>query len=375
VEQRNIAGQMNAYRSRVESAPQHESELAQMTRDYTATQAQYQEMLEKKQTALLAQRFEKMSREVLFTIVDPARRPLKPYSPQKARIVLLGILGGLTVGIGLAFLAEHMDTAFEGLDDFQRSCDLPVIATIPAISRSLRKHQAKAPLPTVTNPKSVVAEQYRVLATKMQVGPAVGSKVIAIMSSAGGEGKTLTSVNLALALATMTTGRVLLIDCDLRRPRIHEYLGFEVFERQGLGELLGNPSAEPGSFVRRFRDPRTRRDVFVIPGSSLGTDAVGLLSSQRTREVFTTLRREFDVIILDSPPILPIADSLVLAGLSDEILMIVRARQTPRELFEQAVESLDPKILRGVVLNDVDYQYSRYAYAYRYYEKTYLAQN
>ncbi len=369
-EQEQLAAQMQSYRTRVESAPAHESAIAELMRDYTTLQTQYQEMLEKRQNAHLAERFEKMSREVVFSVVDPARLPLKPFSPQRERLVLLGIFGGLALGVALALFAEHMDTAFGSLDDFQRSSDLPVVATIPTITRAqARRSKPGAPLVTMDDPRSVVAEQYRVLAAKVQAGGTRPPKVIAVMSSAGGEGKTLTAVNLALALAASAAGRVALVDSDLRRPRIHQYLGIDGGGSGGFGELLADASKAIRPYVRTYKD------IWVIPGSARPLDAVSLLSSPLARDIFASLKEEFDYVVVDSPPILPIADSLLIAGLTDEVLVIVRARRTPRELFEQAIETLGAANLVGVVLNDVDYQCSRYAYAYRYYQKNYLAQH
>ena len=368
-EQEQLAAQMQGYRSRVESAPAHESAIAELTRDYTAMQTQYQEMLEKRHNAKLAESFEKMSREVIFTVLDPARTPMTPSGPQRERIALLGIFAGLAIGTVLAFFAEHLDTAFESLDDFKNSSDLPVLAVIPSISRAQsRGKTGRAPLPTLDEPRSVVAEQYRILAAKLQSGSAGGPRIVGILSSAGGEGKTLTAANLALALAAAGAGRVALVDGDLRRPRIHEYLGFKPGQGEGFGDLLADASRDFRRYVRDFKG------ISVIAGSAKPSEAVGLLSSRRARDVFAAFREEFDYVVLDSPPILPIADSLLIAELCDEAIVIVRARRTPRELFEQAVANLGSANLRGVVLNDVEYQHSRYAYAYRYYQKNYLAQ-
>jgi polysaccharide chain length determinant protein (PEP-CTERM system associated) len=368
-EQAQLVNQMQVYRARVESAPQHESALTELMRDYTATQTQYQEMLEKQQHARLARRFEKMSKEVVFRIIDPARIPLEPFTPQRERIILLGIFAGLGLGIALGVFVEHMDTSFEGVDDFQRSSDLPVMAVIPSIQGKARRNgSAETALVTVSAPHSIAAEQYRVLAMKLHNRTA-GSRVIAVMSSAGAEGKTVTAINLAIALAGSTGGRVLLIDGDLRRPSVDDYLAIELEERRDFGELLADFGADYRAYLRYYKG------ISVIPGSCRSSDAVGLLTSSWARELFAALRKDFDYIVLDSPPILPIADSLVLAELSDEILLVLRVRRTPRELFEQAVLSLSAGNIRGVVLNDVKYQYSRYAYAYKYYQKNYLARH
>jgi polysaccharide chain length determinant protein (PEP-CTERM system associated) len=367
-EEERLLNQMAAYRSRIESAPVHESELAGIMREYTATQTQYQEMLEKQHNASLAERFEKLGREVVFRIVDPARLPLEPFSPQRDRIILLGIFAGLGLGIALAFFAEQMDTSFESIDDYQKTCDLPLLATVPSIPARPAKATAVHPaIVTLSDPQSIPAEQYQILAMKLQLRHEGSTRVVAITSAAGGEGKTATAVNLALALSTRTDRRTLLVDADLRRPRVHEFLGFKNDEK-GFADLLASAGEDTEEYIHKVEG------LSVIPGFAPCKNPMALLGSQRAEEVLRTLRQGFDFIILDCPPILPIADSLILSKLADEVFLVLRARQTPREVFQRAVQSLDARNLVGVILNDVAIKHSRYAYAYRYYRKNYLAQ-
>jgi len=192
---------------------------------------------------------------------------------------------------------------------------------------------------------------------------------VAITSSAGGEGKTVTAINLAVALAGMPDRKVLLIDADLRRPRIHEFLGQMARSGKGFADLLSDcGSVEPECYIRKIGN------LYLIPGTTRCTNPTDLLASQRVHEVLQKLRMRFQFIILDTPPIVPIADSIILSGLADDVFLVVRAGKTPRELFQYAVESLNSDNIRGVVLNDVDLQHSRYAHAYRYYRKNYGAQ-
>jgi capsular exopolysaccharide synthesis family protein len=366
-DQQQLLRQMESYRSRVESAPVHESALADLMRDYTATQVQYQEMLEKQQAAGLAKSFEKMSKEVVFRVVDPARSPLAPIRPKRARIILLGILAGIGLGIALGIFSEQMDSSFQSIDDFQRASNIAVSAVIPPIDG---KRTTKAPVASsvvmLANPASIAAEQYRVLAMALQ--DCLPSQVIMVTSSAGAEGKTITAINLAIAAAGTKNRRVLLVDGDLRRPRVHEYLEVTVKDGMGFGDVLARPGVDIRTFLHQAYG------ISVLQGSRRAADSIALLSSPNTSEVFAILRNQFDLIVLDSPPVLPMADSLVLAGLADGVLMVVRTGRTPRELFQRAVQTLNSSTIRGVVLNDVDHEHSRYAYAYKYYQKHYAAQ-
>ncbi len=374
-EQQDLAKQMSAYRSRVENAPLRESELAVMARDYTSTQAQYQEMRERQHNARLAEHFEKLRSEVIFRVIDRARFPLVPFSPRRGRIILLGTLAGLGLGIVLAFFREQMDSSFSSVEDYQRASDIPLLATIPSIGRRLPAHQstngiiADPRIVMLRDPFSIPAEQYRILAIKLQARNGGPSHTVAITSSTGGEGKTLTAINLAVALSGPQDHKVLLIDGDLRRPRVWELLGHKTHPEKGFADLLSDPGK-----VDLERYILKTGDLYVIPGIVRCTNPINLLASQRARDVLQQLRTEFQFIIFDTPPILPVADSIILSGLVDEVFMVIRAGKTPRELFHHAVENLDTAKMRGVVLNDVDFQHSRYEHAYRYYRKNYLGQ-
>jgi Mrp family chromosome partitioning ATPase len=142
-------------------------------------------------------------------------------------------------------------------------------------------------------------------------------------------------------------------------------VGINVSGIKGFHDLLRNPDDGLEKYVHKVKG-----EVYVIPGVIPASNPVAALSSPKTRAVFERLRQEFAMVIVDAPPTLPIADSLILSGLSDKVVFVVRARRTPRELFHHAVESFDVANVMGAVLNDVDYHRSRYAYAYEYYKKT-----
>jgi polysaccharide chain length determinant protein (PEP-CTERM system associated) len=371
-EQQDLVRQIATYRSRVESAPARESELAVLARDYTATQAQYQEMLERQHNARLAEHFEKLSSEVIFRVVDPAQLSSRPVGPQPRHILLLGILGGLGLGVVLIFFAEQMDSSFSSVDDYQRACDIPILATVPSIGHGLFKRRhlnggtADPAIAMLRDPESIPAEQYRILATKMQSRNGKPSHVIAVTSATGGEGKTLTAINLAVALSGRPDRKVLLIDADLRRPRVQGLLGQRSRQEKGFADLLSDPGdGDPDSYILKIGE------LYFIPGAARCANPVNLLSSRRAREVLQKLRAKFSFIILDTPAALPMADGIILSSLADEVFVVLRARKTPRELFQHAIENLETANIRGVVFNDVDVQHSRYAHAYRYYRKNY----
>lgn len=379
-EEKKIASQLAVYEQRAGSTPQHESVLAELERDLDITRSQYQALLQRQNAAQLAERLESSSNGVIFRILEPARLPLAPYAPRRYRIILLGLLAGLGAGLGLVFLVEQLDTSFRSIDELQRFTSLPVIAAIPSIpstgkgqnSRAvgktlqrLRREIAQKGNNVSLNPSlSIASEQYRVLALRTQLMSGDGSsRVLLITSAGGGEGKTTTAINLSVALSEAVEGPVLLLDCDLRRPLVHHYLDLQ----PGLGasDLLLKPGGDIDGYLQRVRN------LFVIAGGSRLTNPVAVLASAGARGVLTRLRQRFKYIVIDSPPIVPAVDSHILAGVADGVLCVVRSRQTRRELFQRAIESFEVSNLLGVVLNDVDFTHTRYAYAYEYYQRNY----
>ncbi len=385
-EEHELEAQMASLQRRVQSTPQHESAITELTRGYEATKTRYNLLLAKQQEVGLAGRLEGMNKTVAFKIVEPASLPKGPSTPRRSRLLVVGLFAGLALGLAAAFVAEQMDTTFGNIVEFQTFTNLPAIAVLPSMSAD-PEPRAKpltgiVPLippsggglsPTllsfadlhrnhivmVTDPHSVASEQCRMLALKVrrQLG-AISTPVLAVSSAVGGEGKTVTSINLGLALASTASGRVLLIDSDLRKPRVHEYLGLK--PGKGFSDLLRAPEDEIGKYVWKLGD------LYVMPGGSSLANPVSLLASPSVRDLLKRLRGEFDFIVVDTPPVLPIVDTHILAGLVDGVILVVRARYTRREVLERGLESFQVPNLLGAVVNDVDYQRSRYAYAYQY---------
>lgn len=361
-EQANLQQQIADYQRRVAAAPQHERYLAEVDREYHVRESQLHDLLDKRLNTDLSGNLQKSETGIAFSVAEPASLPSSPASPQRARLILMGLCAGLGLGLVAAFLLEQNDTTFGNVDDFQSFTNVPVLTAIPTVPTTGK--DASRLVVTAFDPESVAAEQYRVLAMKVQQQCTEQSNVIMLTSAAGGEGKSMTSVNLGQALASMSDGPVLLIDGDMRKPRIHEYLDLKSPDGRGFHDLLQKGDYDYSKHAVKVRN------LTVIPGSTPSGNPVAALSSQKTRLLFEQLRNNFKYIVVDAPPALPVADSHLLAGLADKVLFVVRARKTPRELFQHAVESFDSANMIGTVLNDVDYQRSRYAYAYEYYKKS-----
>jgi len=386
-EREALRAEMQTYDRRINASPGVETAVVERMRDAALTRARYETLYAKQQETKLSHRAEKTGDGLAYRIIEPAQAPVAPHSQPPSRIILAGLLGSLGIGLLAAFLAERFNPSFETAEELERFVDLPVLSSVPGIPAGRRaSRRGTQPrigdlstaeqrrlyqdqrLATLTDPQSVAAQQYAILALKVQQWMAeTGGKMLMITSGSGAEGKSLTALNLSLALAAATEGRVLLVDSDLRLPRVHERLGLN--GEQGFSNLLAPDSGETAPYISRVGA------LHVLPGGSNRTNPVGLLASARSREIFARLRNEFQLVVLDSPPIVPIADSHILAGLSDGVVLVVRARQTRPELLRRSIESLGAARLIGVVLNDVELAATPYAYAYRYYQRHYLGRS
>lgn len=215
-------------------------------------------------------------------------------------------------------------------------------------------------LVTVREPFSIAAEQYRVLCTRIsQIVQDKPSYIIAVTSSTKDEGKSFTSLNLAISMAKDFDEKVLLIEGDLKSPTLHEYLkhppGF------GLTDVLEGRVDFSASSIQMFEGHLS----VILAGKTAGNPS-RLLSSPKMQEILNSARNYFKYIIIDTPPIIPLADVNIYSPIVDGILLIIRAARTPRSVVKKALSTISPEKVIGVVLNDVEYNYSKYYYGTKY---------
>lgn len=323
-------------------------------------------------------------------IVDLATLPKSPVGIPASRKVAFGILLGLFLGVGIALILEHLNTSIRGRDDVETSLQLPGLAVIPKFEQKtalkrLKKvagmsqngygavripgrlapgSQVSGALVTVNDVHSAGAEAYRTLRTKLLFSRAAGDlKSIVVTSPFTQDGKSTTAANLATSFAQHGM-RTLLVDCDLRRPTLHEV--FRVPREPGLSELLSGDGMVAASARRTNIE-----GLSLLTAGSLPPDPSELVGSMRMRELIARFGESFDVIVIDSPPVLPVADAAILATMADGALLVVRAGATNRkaaQLAVQQLEDVDARVL-GVVLNDPKAQvplYDQYGYASYY---------
>lgn len=279
-----------------------------------------------------------------------------PVSPNVTMNLVLGAVVGLIFGIGIAFFLEFLDTSVKSLEDVERYLQVPVLAVIPKDVGVLHRQSGMSP----------DAEAYRILRTNIEFNrknPEDNS--ITIVSGGAGEGKSTTLVNLAYICAQggYTT---LMIDADLRRPRLHTF--FDINNSVGLTNFLTTELMLEDVILQTPVD-----NLYFMPSGILPADAAGILNSRRMSELIQDVKQRFDLVLVDSPPILGVSDASVLASEVDLTMIVVQHRKLPRNMLlrvKQAVENVGGQII-GVVLNNVDVrsdsQYQYYTSYYTYY--------
>jgi len=282
-------------------------------------------------------------------IVDRARTPLIPVAPKKTLILASGLILGFAVGIGAALLKEAVGGEVQTISQLESNTGLAILTTVPHIEGLKTDTPARAQrLVTLSEPRSRFAEAYRTLRNSIMLSSIdQPPRLILITSSLPSEGKTLTSANYAVALAQKSV-RVLLIDADLRRPRLHT--GFSVSNVNGLNDWLID-RAGPESIVTPIPE---LSNLHFIPAGKGATFPSEVLSSTKLQALLEQWKSEYDTVLVDSAPILAVSDSLPLARLADATVLVARAGVTPLKALKRTRSILvraHARIL-GVVLND-----------------------
>jgi len=294
------------------------------------------------------------------TIIHPATVPRAPSSPSLLRDALLGLAAGLVLGIALAFLRERLDDTITTKEDVGSAAPgLPVLGLIPDVAAW--KDKSKPELASVTHPQSAAAEAYKSLRTSVQfLGLDRPLRSLQVTSPKSSEGKTTTLANLAVALAGAGL-RVAVMCCDLRRPRIHKFYGLS--NSVGLTSVL---LGDIGLSQALQQVPGQER-LFLLASGPEPPNPSELLSGQRTVDVLGSLCRLVDLVLVDTPPVLPVTDAVVIAPRVDATVVVISAGVTTARDLSRTLELLAqvkaPVV--GAVLNGVLSE-SRYSYRYEY---------
>jgi capsular exopolysaccharide synthesis family protein len=295
---------------------------------------------------------------VKLSIVTPATAPTDPASPNTRLNLALGLLAGLAAGFGIAALRTVLDTRIRGEADVRRITDTPVLGGLRFDTDAVKK-----PLLTQTAPQSPRAESFNQLRTNLQFAHVSHeSKTVLVTSSVPGEGKSTTATNLAIAIA-QSGQTVALVDADLRRPMVAEYLGLE----RGAGlttALIGRADLDD------LLQPWGNDELYVLAAGQVPPNPSELLGSEKMKQLIIRLESVFDAVIIDAPPLLPVTDAAVLAQQVGGVVVVVGAQKVRTTDLEKSLAALEmvKADLLGVVLNRLPakgpdaYSYSYYRY-------------
>lgn len=393
-----IAADIKKYEARIDGTSVHQQELMTVQRDYEDLQKNYHALLEKKLTVGLAGNLDKKRQGTQMRVIDPPRVPQLPEKPNVFMIMFGGLAIGCALGFGSAFGIEIMRRGYVSAEEIEIALGLPVLAAIsqfesawPSSAKTaawqsrrqerllalpgLMKEGSLAPmeaqlavcpeLVAMWYPRSAVAEQYRVAATRLGlVAGKQKSTVVCMASAIMGEGKTSTCLNMAYVLSRDLNRKTVLVDCDLKRPMVRTYAGME--STAGLTEvLLGHKTLEESLQYHE------QLGIWILPAGIEASGTAALAHVDRLSELIEGLRERFEYIVLDSPPLLPVAEAMLIVRMADVVVHIIRARSTPRDVVANAIKMIGQERAIAVVLNGVeakDAPYSYYTYSNRVYE-------
>jgi len=289
-------------------------------------------------------------------VVERAQVPQFPYKPNKKKNLLLGLIVGLFGGIGLAFFIEYLDQSIKYPDETERALGLPVLGMVPLLKRK----DGNIDTVMTDQPRSTTAENYRALRTSVLLSSSTHPpRKILITSAAAGAGKSTTSVNLARAIA-QSGKKVLLIDADLRKPRLHKIFGID--PEYGLSSYLAGWS-KSAVLLRTSEE-----NLAFLPAGPIPPNPSELLTSAMMKELIDNLIDQVDYIVCDSPPLQSVVDARILSQIFDGAILVAKGKQTTYDMARRALKQLQDvnAPVLGVVINALELKKNDYYYANYY---------
>jgi succinoglycan biosynthesis transport protein ExoP len=302
-------------------------------------------------------------------VLDKAEVPKKPDKPSKTKNIMLSIIVGLLGGVGIAFFTDYLDRTIKTPEDVEKRVSLPPLGLVP----SYTDNKENLPVECIAHldGRSPISEAYRSIRTFLLLSTGGRPpRVIMVTSAAGSEGKTTTAINTAISL-TKSDVKAVVIDADMRKSRLHNIFGLD--NTTGLSTFLSG-NAEFGDGLIKTTDIQ---NLDIITSGPIPPNPAELLGSYRLGELVQNLYPLYNFIVIDAPPVLGIADPLIISPHTDGVIMVLKSGGTNKEAAQEArrlLMSVNAKIL-GVVLNSIDQSSMRYSHYYNYYRYYYSNEN
>jgi tyrosine-protein kinase Etk/Wzc len=347
---------VQGYEARFMKLPKNAIELARLKRNSEALEKLYLMIEQRYQEALINEQ----SQPGNVLIIDEARIPIRPSKPNRTLIILIGLLLGAGLAVGYVFVKNYFDDTVKTPDDIEKR-KINVLAWIPHFENTL-SGDTSVQFIVEKLPDSIPSEAFRALRTRIQFSRVNTEtlKAILVTSSAPQEGKTTIAVNLAGSFAH-SKKKVLLIDCDLRKPSVHKLFGMN--RTPGLIDyLIGSAK------LKDVISSSGISNLYYLTSGTIPPNPAEMLDSQEMRTFLKQMREEYDLIILDSPPIIAVTDSEILTSMVDGTMLVVSSENTEIEMMERSVELIRRENTQflGTVLNNFSYK-SGYGSYYKYY--------
>ncbi len=353
---RNLLNEHNTLRSQVRSVPSKERELLEIARQQGIKEKLYLFLLQKREESAITL----ASSTANAAAIDPASCSGAPISPDRSGTTRTALIIGLLIPLGFVYLREQLNDKITGRIDIIKATSMPIIGEIA------HHKMADRELVIGTKDRSMIAEQFRMTRTNLQYFIIdKKSPVILVTSSMPGEGKTFTSMNLG-AVWAVANKKTVILELDLRKPKISRALG--LLDKKGISNYIVGDVQKSDLPVQIKATP----NLYIVPAGPVPPNPSELLMDEKIDELFTYLRANFDIIIIDSAPIALVSDAKVLSRLADTTVFVVRQRYTPRKQLENINDIYVGKAFPHVnlLVNDVKMSglnsYYGYAYGYGY---------
>lgn len=283
-------------------------------------------------------------------IIDTAILPNKPYMPNKQQNVFVGAFLGLMLGLAIVFMIEYLDGTIRTEEDIKKQLEIPVLGDIPKFNEDDKKN-IKVNLLTSFNQNSLRADAYKILRTNIQFSKIDKPvKIIAFTSSTPEEGKTTTSINTAIAFA-QSEKKTLLIDCDLRRPKVHKF--FNIHNDKGIVNVLTNNVTED---YKEYIYKSEVKNLDILPVGVIPPNPSEMLASRRMKDFLDRIKENYDMVIIDTPPVGIVTDATILGKYIDGMIIVISSGKVDVEMSKKTKNDLQ-KVgvdILGAIINKTD---------------------